>query len=258
MGSARFTTRHWFACAATWVAACAWGQVPEVLTVCLPDYAVPPYLTKSGEPEGTVHRLILDSARHAGLKARVIRLPPARCMAMLERSEIQATIAGASPHNFEAWGFPLLGNNVDPEKRLARLRLIWIKSRKSQWDWTGSNVVNTHSKPLLMGTLSRNQVARDGLERLGVKVDAAAYSTIQLMAKVVAGRIDGAVMMQEEFDVLRSSPEAAAVDVLPRPFLVADYYLVVRPNAMPAVAVKQEAWWSAIAKLRPLSAYQAP
>jgi hypothetical protein len=256
MGSARFTSKHWLACAATWVAACAWGQEAKIWNVCLPDYAVPPYLTLPGKSDGTVQRLIFDSARHAGLTLSIQRFPPARCFAMLERGEVQATIAGATLHNLGTLGFPLEGNAPDASKRLVRLRLIWIKSRQSQWDWTGSSFIQTQSRPLVMGTLLRNQVARDALELLKVKVDAAAYSTSQLLSKVAAGRVDGVTMFEEEFELLRNRPEAAAVEVLPRPFVAADYYLVSRRDPTPSEKATLEAWWSAIATLRPLPAYQ--
>jgi hypothetical protein len=256
MCGAKIISKRWIAFGFAWVTASVWGQTADVWNVCLPEYAVPPYLSKPGEPDGVTQRLILDSARRAGLKTSVVRLPPVRCVAMLERGEVQATIAGATENNLKTLAFPQRAGLVDDNKRLAHLRMIWVKSRRSQWGWNGVSFTRALGQVLVIGTMSRNQVARDVLEKLGAKIDAVAYTSEQLLAKVAAGRVDGAVMLQEEFNQLHSTPDAGLVDVLPLPFAVVDYYLVFRRNASLATKTAQEAWWSEIGTLRTLPAYQ--
>jgi polar amino acid transport system substrate-binding protein len=253
-----FTLPRWLLCVVACAASSAWGQSTEVWNVCLPAYAVPPYLTVPGEPEGITQRLIQDSARRAGIKAAILRLPPALCIAMLERGEAQAIIAGATERNLKTLAFPQRAGFADANKRLAHLRMIWLKSPQSRWGWNGTEFTKESTQPLVIGTLSRNQVARDVLERLGAKIDAVAYDTQQLLAKVAAGRVDGVVMLQEEFELLRDTPDASLVEALQRPFAVVDYYLVFRKGAVERIKELQGAWWSSIAEIRTLPAYQAP
>jgi hypothetical protein len=257
MCGVKIASKSWITFGLVWISASVWGQAADVWNVCLPEYAVPPYITKPGEPDGVTQRLILDSARRAGLKTSIVRLPPVRCMAMLERGEVQATITGATENNLKTLAFPQHAGLVDDTKRLAHLRMIWVKSRRSQWGWNGTNFTRQPGQVLVIGTLSRNQVAREVLEKLGAKIDAVAYTSEQLLAKVAAGRVDGAVMLQAEFNVLQASPEARLVDVLQLPFAVVDYYLVFRSDASLADKSAQEAWWSEIGTLRTLPAYQA-
>jgi hypothetical protein len=242
-----------------WFAAGAWGQVPDVWKVCLPDYEVPPYLFKPGESEGALQRLVQDSAHQAGLKVSVLRLPPVRCDGMLERGEIHAVIAGASPENLKIFAFPpKAGGGIESGKRLLQLRMILIKLRQQKWGWNGIGFTQSSGQSLLIGTRSSNLVARDSLERLGAKIDPVAYSPEQLLAKVVAGRVDGAVMLEDEFKPLRDTPNASLVEVLPPPFSVVDYYLVFRKDSAPSVQSLQGAWWSAIGAMRSSPPYQVP
>jgi hypothetical protein len=243
-------------CLATCAAASAWGQGTEVWNVCLPAYAVPPYLAAPGDPDGLTQRLIQDSARRAGIPIAVQRLSPARCTAMLDRGDVQAIIAGATEHNLKTLAFPERAGLANADRRLAHLRMIWLKSSQSRWDWNGIEFTKGSVQSLLIGTLSRNQVARDVLERLGANIDAVAYNTEQLLAKVAAGRVDGAVMLKEEFELLRGTPDASLIEELQRPFAVVDYYLVFRRGAAAPIRVRQNAWWSAIAEIRTLPAYQ--
>lgn len=245
-------------CLTAGTAAMAWGQKAEVWSICLPDYAVLPYLTQPGESEGNAQRAIQDSARQIGLQLTVLWLAPAQCTAMLQRGEVQATIAGATEYNLKTLAFPQHAGLVDANKRLAHLRMIWLKSRQSHWDWSGMEFTKSSAQPLRMGTLARNQVTREVLGKLGARMDAAANTTEQLLAKVAAGQLDGAVMLQDEFALLRHTPDAGLVEVLPRPFAVVDYYLVFRRDTPSAARAIQEAWWSAIGTLRTLPAYQLP
>lgn len=224
--------------------------------VCLTEQAIPPYLNAPGQPPGVAERLIRDAAGRVGLAVVVQRQPSPRCYALLSSGKVEASLAGAAVEHQTRMQFPLLAGRLDPSKRVASLRLVWIKRRDAALDWDGRQLLHVSPHNVRVGTLQVNQMATEVLQPLGVVHDNAANDTVQLLGKLLLRRIDAAVVLQEEFEALHGTPVTEALRQLPQPLRAADYYLAVKRQLNAADQALAQAWWSAIANLRDTPAYQ--
>lgn len=224
--------------------------------VCLPDYAVPPYLGAPGKAPGVSERLIVEAATRVHIHVTVVRFPSTRCLVMLRTGMVDASLSGAAEENLQTMLFPLRDGQPDVGKRVIALRQVWVKRKDNALDWDGKHLLHVAPHNLRVGTLQLNRVASDGLAPLGVMTDNGAYDATQLLRKVEARRVDAAVLLQEEFESLRGNPATAQLAMLSTPLRTANYFLVARSTLSADERARMEAWWTAIAALRDTPAYK--
>lgn len=224
--------------------------------VCLPDLVAPPYLSGDPARPGIVERLLVDGGRRAGLDVQLLRSPAKRCAAELEGGVADASVAAAIATNRARFLFPLRDGQPDVDRRLARIHMVWIKRADSTLDWDGQRLTGLGDEPPLVGTRLGLGVAADAVRALGLTPDDAALSTRQLLAKLQARRIDLAVSLQYDAEYELRQPEFAGLAMLARPLRASNFYPVLRRSSSAAQLARAEAWWSEIARLRELPAYQ--
>lgn len=234
--------------------AMACAQPPaRIWRVCVTDMVVPPYLNNDPTRPGLVERLLVDAGRQAGLAVLLLRYPVKRCRAMLDGDGADAAIAGPTAGNLaDQLLFPLKDGGFDVARRLARINLVWVKRADAPWSWDGRSFGGrvAGAPPPLVGTRISMRIATEPLNAMGLRVDETALSTRQLLAKLVARRIDAVVALQEEVELALHDPALKPLVVLPRAFHTGEFYAVVKGPLAPELVEPVEAWWTAIGKLR--------
>lgn len=239
-------------------AAAASAQPPSSWRVCLPDVAVPPYLSADPAHPGLIERRLVDAGRRAGLDVRLERMPSKRCIAQLERGQFEASIAAPIPANLARFLFPLLQGQPDGTRRLARVNLVWVKRRDSALDWDGRQLSGSASSAPLVGTRLGMGVLAESVRDLGLPLDDAALGTQQLLAKLSAGRVELVLALEHEVAPLLAGPGHADLVMLARPRQTSSFYPVLRRSLGPAQLAQAQAWWAEIARLRELPDYRLP
>lgn len=234
-----------------------------VWTVCVPNMPVPPFILNIPEqPErlGTAELLALAAVRASGLRGELVHLPPARCRRLLEAGEADALMVSASGANLDSLQFPRdAKGQVDARRRLARLNLVWVSRPDSPFEWNGRELVGHAAGSILVGTRSPLLAATAPLVEFGFKVDGAAVTTPQVLRKLMAKRVDIAVVVQAELNAaLEADPSLRVLHVLPRPFVSSDFHLAVRKSLSNEQRKRAEAVWAAIARLRNRPEFVAP
>ena len=221
--------------------------------VCVGDLVILPYISGDPAKPGLIERLLLESGRQAGLAVELLRYPFKRCSAMFDAGQIDAMTLAPVEMNRQRYQFPLnKGGTVDAGQRLARLNIVWVRRAETQLDWDGEHFTGGDGRPTgpLIGSRNTLGVAKVTLRAQGYKVDDAAVSTKQAMAKLKGHRVEVVVGLQEEVEVALRDPALADLVVLPRPFVVAEYHAAVRKNLSAEQQQRVEAWWNAIGRLR--------
>lgn len=225
--------------------------------VCVTDLLLPPYLNADPAHLGVAERMLVDAGRQVGLSVQLLRYPMKRCGAMMDSDSADALLASPTPGNLARFEFPMKAGAVDANRRLARINLVWVARADAAFDWNGHALAGSKaSDSVLVGTHLGMPAAYERLQAQGFKVDATSSTIAQLMQKVMAGRIDLAVSLQEEVELALHDPALAPLVMLPRAFLTSDFYTVVRKPLAPEMREIVEAWWTAIGRLRELPDYR--
>lgn len=99
-----------------------WAQdAPKPWEVCLPDHAIAPYISAPGKAPGVSERLITDAAARAHLAVVFVRMPSARCLAMLRMGMADAGLVNSAEEHPQPLRFPLQDGKLDTAKRVMAL-----------------------------------------------------------------------------------------------------------------------------------------
>lgn len=228
--------------------------------VCVPDLSAPPMLTGDPARPGTVERLLVDAGAAVDLRVQLLSYPTRRCAALLQRGEIDASLATPTEENRQLYSFPMSGTEVDLQRHLVRVQLVWVKRGDSPYSWDGQRLSGADPAASpggpLVGTRYGVGALRLAVTRLGLPLDDRALSTPQLMAKLKAGRIELAVVFRHEFEALVQRPEWASLVVLDKPLASRYFYAVLGPAPSAAQRQVAQRWWQEIARRRDWPTYR--
>lgn len=245
------------ACCST-VAAPSLAQ--QAWRVCVPDLSAPPLLTADPAQPGLVERLLQDAGEAVGLRVQLLIYPARRCAALLQRGELDASIASPNEENRQLYSFPMTGTEVDVQRHLVRVQLVWVKRRDSGYGWDGQQLSGVDPAASAAGPLVGTRYGvgslRLAVTRLGFPLDDRALSTPQLLAKLKAGRIELAVVLKHEFEPLAGLPEFASLVLLDKPLESRHFYAVLGPAPSAAQRLVAQRWWQEIARRREWPAYR--
>lgn len=229
----------------------------HALRLCLPDFAVPPYLSAPGEPAGTAQRLLHDSAQALGLDLQEQRQPVRRCRYTMSLGEAELTLASPTPENLDELRFPMRDGRVDTSRVLLQIELVWVKRRGDAYAWDGRALRGGQAQPLV-GVRSSLRSVQEPLRARGFRLDEQALSGRQLLRKLQAGRVELAAGMRGELEPLLREPEFRALELIERPLARIEIYLAAAAKLDPAWNPRLERWWQEIARRRDTPPYAAP
>ncbi|MCV2359331.1 transporter substrate-binding domain-containing protein [Paucibacter sp. TC2R-5] len=217
--------------------------------VCL-GVPVPPFVTLDAKHPGFSEKLLVESANQAGLSVEIEAYPLKRCRQRLALGQTDATMAAATANNQAELQFPMQAGEVDTNRRVTKIQLLWIKRKDSALDWDGQSLRGGDADQVVVGTRASFRAATEALMKLGLKVDDVAFDVPQLLRKLAAGRVDLAVVAKAEMQTHLPNPEREGLQVLATPFLTNNLYLALRPGQSAARQAQAEAWWDVIGRLR--------
>lgn len=241
--------------AGLWLLAASAGaaEVPGVWRVCLADWSLPPYLYNEPGRQGALETLLIEAGREAGLNVLILRLPSRRCTLMLQADEVDVGVATVTPFNLTRFSFPMRQGEVDTQRRLATINLVWIKRAGSPLDWDGHKLLGVEGRSpadIKVGIRLGFPALRDELQAMGLSVDATALQVKQLFSQLSRSRVDLAVCAQQEVPGALADPSLGRLVVLPKAMKTFDFYAVTRPGLAPDVQAKVDTWWTAIGRRR--------
>lgn len=221
--------------------------------VCVPDAPFPPYLNNDPARLGVAERLMVEAGRRAGLQIQFERLPYQRCAALVRSGSLEALVAPAVAAESAGLQFPRRGNELDPQRLLARVALVWLKRPDSPLQWDGRQVQGLESGAAV-GMRSGMVAGVGRLQALGFKVDSSARDAGQLLRMVEGGRVAAAVLLEAELRGVDA--DLVALRQLERPLLVEQYYAAAPSPLAPERQALLTEWWRQISLLRDSSAFR--
>lgn len=228
--------------------------------MCLPDNTLPPLFTNDATRPGSSERLLIDAAKLAGLALEFSYAPPARCLAAVERGEVEAILTLPTLRNFQSQRFPGGGSaevaSVDESRHLFRVRFLLLTQPDSKLRWNGRDFSGADPKTLTFGTRRAFSASIELLRAHGLTVDDGAATLRQVLEMLQRRRFDVAVAMDHELrrELGQSRPDW--MQVIDTPLINNAVYAVPSLKAWQEHQPRVEAWWEAIARLRDQSAYQ--
>lgn len=247
----RHATRCVAAAASLWALMAGAAEPPPVVKVCLPDIDAPPYFHRDATRPGIFDRLLGDAGREAGLQVVILRLPSARCRLAMSSGEADAMPLPAVPAYLNELDFPLNAQGqLDSGARLGRIQFLLLRRRgDAAPDWDG---VRLAPPAALVGVRRGVTTLVERLRELDVALDDQASSVEQLLAKLLARRIDLAAMSREEF--LAAKP--AGVEALAQPLISTDLHLALSRRLAAPLRERVPAWREQVERLVDLPAYR--
>lgn len=227
----------------------------NAMRLCLHEARIMPYLSADSAHPGLLERLLMDSAKEAGVMLEIQRQPLLRCRKAIEDGSMDLALLADNPANRAIAHFPLRGDQVDANRRALRMQIVVVRRRgESKPGWDG-----LHFEPSApaIGIRRGIQSYQDLLARLRLSADDAATDGDQLLRKLVDGRVDAALISRGEFDYLQTRAPRQ-LEILPIPFAEIDYFLGLSRHHSTEHRSLIEAWWATLARMRDLPEYRAP
>lgn len=214
-----------FICAALLLASAAPASAAEApirLRLCVGDVDYPPYTMRSGG--GRLQYLVDHAAPAARMEVEWYWMPVRRCNEEVRGGAMDATITALYPEMLPHIAYPLRDGNADETYALEGARLMLYRRAGSSLNWDGERVSGMGQGAV--GVYAGFAVATGKLARLGLRFDDGAKSLEQNLDKLVRGRLEAVVALENEASVLVEKRYATKVDMLPQPFIKLDAYLV--------------------------------
>lgn len=229
----------------------------RIWRVCVGDQPVLPYISNDPRHLGRGERLLVAAGRAAGVSVMLQRYPLRRCRAMLAAGAADMSLAGPTPQNLAEFQFPMTGAAPDPDRRVARLNLVWVKRADSPLDWDGNRLTGQAAGQMVkIGIRASQSVAVNAVRSLPVNIDETALTAKLQLRMLAAGRFDLALGLQDEFEFALADPELKPLVVLPRALRREDFYAVISRSHAATQLPLAERMWGAISKLRDLPEFQ--
>ncbi len=225
--------------------------------VCVGDVPVPPFISGDPKQPGTTERLMLDAGRQVGLPVELVRWPARRCYEQMRLGQIEAGVAAAIPANLQDFDFP--GSPPgDPQMRIARTGIVLVKRQDQGVQWDGHKLALPQGQVPRVGARAGFRAGVEAIRRLGLELTPGPNQSAQVLRMLQLGRLDLAVLVQDEAEALLARPEFTSLAVMDPPLVMSDFYIMTVRQLPEPVRQKVRRWWELMAQWRDLPAYRAP
>lgn len=230
------------------------GASAAPLRLCMDEQAHPPYILADGG--GTVPLLMRMAAERVGMQVEISRAPLKRCLEEIRLGLVQGyPSAGVSPETAQMYAYPHADGKPDAARATVHARQMVFRRKGGAVNWDGERFSFLAQAVLHP---SGSVAIHHKLDRMKVAVDEQAKSMEQNFAKLVAGRGDAVVGLENDGLALLAQPRfAGRIEMLPAPFMQQDYYLMLSKEYYAANSAAVEALWTAIGKARNSAEYRA-
>lgn len=248
---------HLLVLAASCAAQAETKNAPRVWRVCVGDQPILPYISNDPRRLGRAERLLVEAGKVAELSVMLQRYPFRRCRSLLASGDSDMAIAGPTPENLEELRFPTKAGSLDPERRIARVNMVWIKRPESRLDWDGQRFTGIpDGYPPRVGLRAGQRVTAHAVRDLPLQIDGTALTAKHQLRMLAAGRVDLVLGIQEEFELALADPELKPLVVLPRALMREDFFAVISQKHVATHLPMAERMWTAIARLRDQPEFQ--
>lgn len=233
--------------------ACA--QSALALQVCVGDVPIPPYL--GGDPKhlGVTERLMMDAGKQVGLPIELVYWPARRCFEQMRLGHLEAGIGAAIPTNLKEFDFPGSPEG-DPQMRVARTSIVLVKLQEADIRWDGRQLALPSGQKPRLSARAGFRAGIEAIHRLGLELTPGPNQSAQVLQMLKRGRLDLAVLVQEEADMLLARPEHAGLVRVEPPLLVTDFYVMTIHQLPQSQRQLVRRWWELMAQWRDLPAYR--
>lgn len=226
--------------------ASAQGKGAVRLRVCAMDVDYPPF----GKVDGTGHLqyLVLQTAKQMGVVLERHVAPRRRCLEEIKAGTSDAMASAYSPQRAETAVFPTNGGAIDASKALGVMTYHVYRRAGSTLDWDGARFQQLGEGRI--GVQSGFIFLTDRLTQLGVPYDDGAKALEPTLAKLAAGRLEGAVGMMEEADRLIARRYRGQIERGNKVFEQTPVYLMVSRQFYSQNPDLVERYWKALRDYR--------
>lgn len=222
------------------------------LRICNLDVAVPPFITLDPARPGWTERLLQEAARVTGVAIQWQQAPAMRCRQMLQTGESDLMAAAPVGDNLQRMRFPMKGDGIDRERRVASVNLVWVKRKDSALDWDGQVMrgLLAGGAPLKVGVRAGLVAGQQAAVALGYSVSMSSVNIHGTLRMLAAGRFDVVLGLQEEIARGLADPAMSTLTMMPLPLHRQDFYISASPRLPPETMAVVEQWWARIGQLR--------
>ncbi|MEH6496416.1 MAG: transporter substrate-binding domain-containing protein [Pseudomonas marincola] len=220
-------------------------------TFCTEDKDQAPYVIGGGASikdsnPGLAVEMINMAATQVGAKVTITRAPWKRCLAVLEKGEVQGVFMGSYKKARMKFGaYPMAGGDVDPSRRLAlsSYSLYRLKGTSPSWDGKAFSGVNGK-----VGAPLGYSIVKD-IEKHGVEVQES-KGTHTDFKKLNAKRVIAVAALTNVGDALMESGDFPDVEKVKTPLATKPYYVLLSNQLMSSNKDLGEKFWNALAAVR--------
>jgi len=191
-------------------------KTKTTISFCVDAIDGPPYTFVN--KDGFFQLVIKETASKLNFEAKFVFRPWKRCLNDLEIGAVDA-IAGIvrTPINQNIGVFPLKGDDVDPDKKMAALDFFIFRKKGSALSWDGKTLSKLEGKMGVGGSYPGSIAL---LDQRGIPNDPSGMTTEANFQKLLAGRVGGVLGSDRDIPTMEKNEEyAKSIEVLEPPIL---------------------------------------
>lgn len=218
------------------------------LRVCVPDTPIPPYVGGSAGKLGQTELAITEAARTAGFAVELLYAPPARCIHLLERNDVEASLAAPTAPNLELARFPMKGGKVNSSLRLANARVVFVVRGDAALDWDGRQFTGASGAKVRVAARRQLSGVLEPLQQRRIDVSEQPTTVKQMLEMLSRKRVDVVASLEEELRYELRQRDSGLFRVLPVALVDVDYFLAVNAKTWALHRAAVERLWERAAE----------
>ncbi|GAB3244983.1 substrate-binding periplasmic protein [Chitinimonas naiadis] len=222
--------------------------------LCHEDNEAYPWVLK--DKEGLYPVMARLAAKRSDSHIELVAMPWKRCFAEMKAGQIDGVLgAGFLPERCKMGVYPGEACKPDPALRLYIDRYMLYRNKQSTLLWDGLNLKN-YRKPI---AVQPGFVVSRLLRQSGVATDESDKSPYQILRKVSAGMVDGALLQAPSADplLLQVAEFGSTIQRHPIPFRVYPTWLIISHQRYESDTAQVKALWQTFVQVRDSAEYQA-